>query len=157
MVEWEVWLIVAATLAIAEIATTGFFVLWFAAGAAVAAAAAALGVGIVGQLLVFLAVSGFLVVFTRPLVHRLVEKRRPAFRTNVDALVGKVGTVVRKVDPLDVSGQVKVQGEVWTAVTRGGPIPRGAMVVVERVDGVKLHVRPVEDRPETARSEAGRI
>lgn len=154
MVEWQIWLIVAAALAIAEIATTGFFVLWFAVGAVVAAAAAALGVGIVGQLLVFLAVSGVLVVFTRPLVHRLVEKRRPAFRTNVDALVGKVGTVVRKVDPLDVSGQVKVQGEVWTAVTRGGPIPRGAMVVVERVDGVKLHVRPVEDRPEAARPEA---
>ncbi len=146
MLAWQIWLVLGVLFAIGEIATSGFFLLWFAVGAAVSAVAAALGLGLLEQIVVFLAVSGVLVVFTRPVVHRLVEKRRPAYLTNVSALVGKVGTVVRKVDPLEVTGQVKVQGEVWTAVTSGASIPKGALVTVERVDGVKLHVKPVEDR-----------
>ncbi len=156
MLAWQIWLVLAVAFAVGELLTTGFFLLWFALGAAVSALAAALGLGLVWQIVVFLAVSGLLVLFTRPLVHRLVEKRRPAYQTNVSALVGKVGTVVRKVDPLDVGGQVRVQGEVWTAVTAGAPIPKGAMVVVERVDGVKLHVKPVADDRYPFESKAGR-
>jgi membrane protein implicated in regulation of membrane protease activity len=143
---WQAWLVLGVALAIGELVTGGFFLLWFAIGAVVGAAAAALGLGLVGQLLVFLSVSALLIAFTRPLVHRLIERRRPAYQTNANALVGKPGTVVRQVDPLEVSGQVKVGGEIWTAVTAGAPIPKGAMVIVERVDGVKLRVRPVEDR-----------
>lgn len=146
MLAWQIWLTLAVVFAIGELVTGGFFLLWFALGAAASALAAALGLALVGQLLVFLGASGLLILFTRPLVHRLVERRRPAYQTNVGALVGKVGTVVRKIDPLEVSGQVKIQGEIWTAVTAGAAIPEGATVVVESVDGVKLHVKPVEDR-----------
>lgn len=145
MLAWQIWLTLAVLFAVGEVVTTGFFLLWFAIGAVVTALGAALGLNLVGQVVAFLAISGLLVAFTRPLVHRLVERRRPAFKTNVDALAGKVGTVVRKVDPYEVGGQVKVQGEVWTAVTDGAPIPKGAMIVVERVEGVKLHVKPVPD------------
>lgn len=150
---WQIWLALAVLFLVGEILTAGFFLLWFAVGAAVSALSAALGLDLVWQVVVFLASSGVLVALTRPLVHRFVEKRRPAYATNAPALVGKVGTVVRKVEPLDVSGQVKVQGEIWTAITSGASIPRGAMVLVERVDGVKLHVRPVDDRlPDTGPS-----
>ncbi len=145
MLDWQLWLVLAVVLGVAEILTAGFFVLWFALGAVAAAAAAALGLEVVPQVVVFLAVSGLLVLFTRPVVQRVVEGRRPAYRTNVSALVGQVGTVVKEVRPLDPAGLVKVQGEVWTAVTRGGAIPEGAAVVVEAVDGVKVIVRPVED------------
>jgi membrane protein implicated in regulation of membrane protease activity len=147
LVEWQLWLVLAMVLGVAEIITTGFFVLWFAIGAGAAALAAALGADIVVQLVVFLAISGLLVIFTRPVVHRFVEGRRPAYRTNVSALVGKVGVVVREVEPLEVTGLVKVQGEIWTAVTDGASIPEGVAVVVERVDGVKLSVSPTRDLP----------
>lgn len=146
MLAWQLWLTLAVVFAIGEVVTTGFFLLWFAIGAAVSAVAAALGLGLVGQLTIFLAVSALLILFTRPLVHRMIEKRRPAYQTNVGALVGKIGTVVRRVDAMDVSGQVKIEGEVWTAFTAGAAIPEGALVLIDRVDGVKLHVRPVEDR-----------
>ena len=147
MVEWQLWLVLVMVLGVAEIITTGFFVLWFAIGAGAAALVAALGAGVVVQLVVFLAVSGILVVFTRPVVHRFVEGRRPAYQTNVSALVGQTGVVVREVTPLTVTGLIKVQGETWTAVTDGGSIPEGATVVVERVEGVKLAVSPAKDLP----------
>jgi len=146
LLAWQLWLTLAVLFAIGELVTGGFFLLWFSIGAVISALAAVFGLNLVGQIVAFLAISGLLVVFTRPLVHRFVERRRPAFKTNVDALSGKVGTVVRKVDPLEVGGLVKVQGEIWTAVTAGAPIPKGALVVVERVEGVKLHVQPVSDR-----------
>jgi len=145
LVEWQLWLVLALILGVAEILTTGFFVLWFAIGAVAGAVAAAFGGALLVQFVVFLAVSGVLVVFTRPVVQRFVERRRPAYRTNVSALQGQVGTVVREVKPLGVTGLVKVGGETWTAVTAGGPIPKGTTVVVEQVDGVKLYVRPAED------------
>ncbi len=145
MLAWQIWLTLAVIFAIGEVVTGGFFLLWFSIGAVVSALAAVLALNLVGQIIAFLAVSGVLVVFTRPLVHRFVERRRPALRTNIDALVGKVGTVVRTVDPLEVGGQVKVEGEIWTAVTAGASIPKGVMIVVERVEGVKLHVKPAPD------------
>lgn len=146
MLAWQLWLVLAVVLGIVEIVTSGFFVLWFALGAVASALAAALGADLIPQFVVFVVVSAVLVVFTRPLVQRLVERRRPAYRTNVSALEGRVGTVVSEVRPLEVTGLVKVGGEVWTAVTDGGSIPAGVTVVVDRVDGVKLYVRPAEDR-----------
>ncbi len=144
MLAWQIWLTLAVVFAIGEVVTGGFFLLWFSIGAVVAALAS-VWLGLLGQAVIFLAVSGLLVAFTRPLVHRFVEKRRPAYKTNADALVGKIGTVVRRVDSLEVGGQVKVQGEIWTAVTAGASLPKGAMVQVEHVEGVKLHVKPVSD------------
>lgn len=146
MLAWQMWLVVAVALGVLEIVTAGFFVLWFAIGAVAAAIAAALGAGLIPQLVVFLGVSAVLVLFTRPVVQRLVERKQPAYKTNASALEGKVGTVVNEVRPLEVTGLVKVGGEVWTAVTDGPPIPAGLTVVVQRIDGVKLHVRPAEDR-----------
>jgi membrane-bound serine protease (ClpP class) len=56
-------------------------------------------------------------------------------------LIGRVG-VVR--DPLDPKGTVQVAGELWTARIGDGepPIPRGALVEVVDMEGVRLRVRP---------------
>jgi len=68
---WLIWAIVAALLSVGEIFTPGLFFLGPVALAAVAAAIVALiGVGVVGQLLVFIIGSIATVALLRPIARR---------------------------------------------------------------------------------------
>jgi membrane protein implicated in regulation of membrane protease activity len=60
----------------------------------------------------------------------------------VDKVVGQRGVVVVRVAEHE-AGQVKVSDETWRAVpaSGAGPFDPGAVVTVERVDGVTLQVR----------------
>ena len=58
--------------------------------------------------------------------------------TGADAFVGAAGTALTDCKP---GGQVRVRGQIWTATCPEG-VDRGATVVVEAIDGVKLKVRP---------------
>lgn len=63
--------------------------------------------------------------------------------TNVDALIGKKGIVIKKITS-QKPGQVKVEGEVWRAVSDAAaaePLDEGAEVTVESVSGVTIQVK----------------
>jgi membrane-bound serine protease (ClpP class) len=62
--------------------------------------------------------------------------RRPP-TTGAVGMVGHVGIVKRTLDP---EGQVLVDGELWRAVTRDGPVPPGENVEIVSVDGLTLTV-----------------
>ena len=65
-------------------------------------------------------------------------------KTNVDAMVGKQGYVSVEIDNLNATGQVKLGAMEWTARSESGAvIPQGALVKVERIEGVKAIVSPV--------------
>ena len=63
-----------------------------------AAIAAGIGVGIVPQLLLFFGVSLVLLIFTRPVAMKLMNKNTE--KTNVDSLLGKTAVVIQKIDNL---------------------------------------------------------
>lgn len=142
MLPWQIWLLVAGACVLIEIGTPTFFIFWFGVGAACAALTAYLGLHIAVQMVVFISVSLALAASTRKFAKRVL--RGSDVRTNVDALIGKVGVVLEDIDdPLD-SGQVKVDGEVWTAVTTEGfTFKKGDRVAVLAVDGVKLVIQPL--------------
>lgn len=137
-----VWLGLMILFLIAEGATVSLVSLWFAAGAVVAMFAALLGAGIWLQTGLFLVVSGALLLMLRPIVRRyLVPKITP---TNVDSLVGATGLVTEAIDNVTASGQVKLGAMEWTArSTTGENIPQGALIRVDRIEGVKVYVTPV--------------
>lgn len=137
-----VWLGLVILFLIAEGATVSLVSLWFAAGAVVAMFAALLGAGIWLQTGLFLVVSGALLLMLRPIVRRyLVPKITP---TNVDSLVGATGLVTEAIDNVTASGQVKLGAMEWTArSTTGENIPQGALIRVDRIEGVKVYVTPV--------------
>jgi membrane-bound serine protease (ClpP class) len=60
-------------------------------------------------------------------------------RTGKAGMVGQVGIVRSDLNP---SGMVLVFGEHWSARAIDQPIPAGEHVTVERVDGLRLEVRP---------------
>ena len=112
MDEWVIWLIVAVVFAVGEIATLGFFLAPFAAGALGAALASAAGADTVVAGVVFLVLSAVLFGALRPVARR--HLRVPAqLRTGTAALVGQTATVLEAVS--EHGGTVRLQGEVWTA------------------------------------------
>lgn len=137
-----VWLGLVILFLIAEGATVSLVSLWFAAGAVVAMFAALLGAGAWLQTGLFLVVSGALLLMLRPIARRyLVPKITP---TNVDSLVGSTGLVTEAIDNVTASGQVKLGAMEWTArSTTGENIPQGTLIRVDRIEGVKVYVTPV--------------
>ena len=137
-----VWLGLVILFLIAEGATVSLVSLWFAAGAVVAMFAALLGAGIWLQTGLFLVVSGALLLMLRPIVRRYLVPKITA--TNVDSLVGATGLVTVAIDNVTASGQVKLGAMEWTArSTTGENIPQGALIRVDRIEGVKVFVTPV--------------
>ena len=111
---WVLWLIAAVILAVGEIATMGFFLAPFAAGALLAALVSGVGAGTVISLAVFLVVSIAALTMLRPLATS--HKRMPAqLRTGTAALVGRDATVVERIANNEGVGCVRIDGEVWTA------------------------------------------
>src|SRR5436189_3585252 len=94
---WVLWVILGAILVIAEIFTTGFVLLWFGIGALAAALAAFIGIDSLAlQFLIFAGISIALTAASRTIFINYFsrEKTGQSLRTGVDALPGKIGTVV---------------------------------------------------------------
>lgn len=142
--DWVMWLAVAAILAISEILTEGFFLAWFAIGAAVACVAALFGLSVAWQWGLFLVVSGVLVLFSRRFAERFTGKQPPGI--GADRYVGKIGVVLEEVDNLKNVGRVRIDKEEWRADSSTDDIiPVGIRVKVVGLDGTHLVVEPLEE------------
>ena len=100
------WLILLACFLVVEAITVGLTTIWFAGGALVAAIASGLGAGILIQWVLFLVISLVLLIFTRPLAVRYMNKGVP--KTNVNSLIGERAVVIQKINNLEQSGQVRI-------------------------------------------------
>ena len=139
-----IWLILMIGFVILEAACPIHLVsIWFAAGALVAAVAAMFSAEIWLQVVLFLVVSGGLLVALWPFVRKVLNPAHAA--TNLDSVIGAEGYITAPVDNLKATGQVKLGGMYWTARSTGGEnIPEGALVKVDRIEGVKVFVTPVK-------------
>ena len=138
-----IWLILTVVLLLVEAATVTVVSLWFAAGSLAAMAMALAGGGTWLQVLVFLVVSAAALTTLRPLVRKYLTPKLTA--TNIDSLIGTIGIVTAGIDNISASGQVKLNGMEWTArSTSGEPIGSGIKVRVDKIEGVKVFVSPVE-------------
>ena len=132
-------LVVLAILLVIEFLTLGLTTVWFAGGALVAFLVSLAGGPLWLQLLLFIAVSVVLLLFTRPLAVKYLNK--DVQKTNVDSIPGQKGIVTATIDNLKAEGQVTIQGMEWTARAKNGnTIEKGKVVRVTAVEGVKLIV-----------------
>ncbi len=116
---------------------------WFAVGALAATVASMLGGPIWLQVVLFIAVSAALLALMWPLVRKYLNPRITP--TNVDSIIGTAGHVTADIDNDGAHGQVKLGAMEWSArSTSGAPIPKGTLVRVDRVEGVKVFVTPTE-------------
>ena len=140
-----VWLVLMLVFLIAEGATAAMVSLWFVLGSLAALIASLLGGEVWLQFVVFFLVSAVSLALLRPLTRKFVNPRITS--TNVNALPGTKGLVSEAIDNVRGQGQVKLSGVVWTARSSDGqPIPEGALVRVDRIEGVKAFVSPVREQ-----------
>lgn len=139
-----IWLVVLILMIVAEVVTLGLSSIWFAGGALIALLAALLSLPVWIQILLFLAVSMALLLFTRPVAVKYFNKDR--IRTNVEGLIGRQAIVISEIDNLQGIGQVTVGGQEWSARSEedGILLAAGCVVRIVAVSGVKLIVREDE-------------
>ena len=149
---WVLWCILGAILIVAEIFTSGFVLLWFGIGALAAAFAGLIGIdSLVIQFMIFAVVSVGLTAASRTIFLNYFSRERTgqSLRSGVDALPGKVGTVVSSSKGALHEGAVKVFGSTWTAYPAPGeaPLEAGERVCVESVEGASIYVKRVDGEP----------
>ena len=147
------WAVLAATLIVAEMFTSGFVLLWFGIGALAAAFLGLLGVdSLFVQFMVFAVVSIGLTAASRTIFINYFsrEKTGGSLRSGVDALPGKIGTVVSSSKGALHEGAVKVFGSTWTAYPAPGepPLEAGERVCVDSVEGASIYVKRIGGDPE---------
>ena len=141
---WQIWLIIAGICFIIEIMTVGFLIFWFAIGALLAMVVSLFTDNIIIQTSVFVISSTILIFATKPFVKKFANNKN-AIQTNVYSTVGKTGIVTKDIDSIQALGQVKVGGEVWSAVGLNDiNIPQGTEVEIKEIKGVKAIVAPIQ-------------
>ena len=139
---WQVWLIAAGVFLILEIFTMGFLVFWLSIGCLLAMLISFVTDSIIIQTTVFVLSSGLLIFATKPLVKKFAEKDNT--KTNVYSLAGKKAIVIEDIDWTTGSGQIKFDGQVWSAKTKEQiNLPKGTEVEIESIEGVKAFVKPL--------------
>ena len=136
---WQLWLIVAGIFFILEMATVGFLIFWFGLGALLALISSLFTDNIIIQTSIFVLSSGLLVFLTRPFVNKFAKTDK--VETNAFSIIGKTGLVIKDIDPLNDVGQIKVDGEIWSAKSENEiPIEKGTQIEVCSISGVKAVV-----------------
>ena len=136
-----VWLALFILLIIAECATVGLVSIWFAGGSLIAMFLAMADVKPIWQVIVFLVVSLLLLILTRPIAMKHLNKKKT--KTNYQSVIGTVVRITETVDNFNQTGAAFADGKEWTVRTAedGIIIEKDAAAVVVAVEGVKLIVK----------------
>ncbi len=132
--DWLAWIGLAVVLGIIEVTTLDLVFAMLAVGALAGAGTGLVTDNVLLQVVVALVVSVGMLAVVRPVALR--HLRTPlAIRTGVAALVGVKGVVLEPVGAHE--GQVKLNGEVWSARSFDPQetIETGREVEVVRIDG----------------------
>ena len=140
---WQVWLIIAGLFFIGEIATVGFLIFWFGIGALIAMVVSLFTSNIIIQTTVFVISSTILIFATKPFVKKFADVKKT--NTNVYSIIGKKALVIKTIDPILSVGDIKLNGDVWTAESENNEvIEEGSEVEVLEIKGVKAIVKPIK-------------
>jgi len=146
-----IWVALVIVFAIIEGITLGLTTIWFALAALVLVFLSFLPIPLPYQILIFLAISAVLLIFTRPIALKKLKIGK--VKTNVDSLVGKHALVTKQVTEFD-RGEVKIDGQIWSARLEEGtvsPLIEGTKCEVVRIEGVQAVIcklKNIEDSTE---------
>lgn len=144
MIETYVWLGILIICIVIEAATLGLTAVWFAFGALITLFISFTSIGVWGQTFIFLLTSSCLLYFTRPISIKYLKIGHT--KTNYESLIGKKAIVIEDIDNYQGRGQVKVDGQIWSAKTEAKEvIEKDSKVMINEVVGVKLIVSKEEE------------
>jgi len=142
------WASAAIVLLVIEIATVGFFCLFFTIGAIFAAITAFFVSDVFIQMAVFVVTSLLALAFARPLLKKMLNiQEQPQQQSNTQALINQKVLILTPITRYD--GKVKVvhTGEIWTAYLdtnfEDADLQPNQEALIMAIDGAKLVVKPL--------------
>jgi membrane protein implicated in regulation of membrane protease activity len=137
---WLWWLIIIVILAIIEFSTVNLTTIWFITSGLVSLLISFITDNFYIQFGVFVILGVILLITTRPFLVKWLTPIRE--KTNLDRVVGMEGIVTEDILPNRI-GEVKVDGKKWSAKSEK-KLKVDEIVIVEKIEGVKLIVRKKE-------------
>jgi membrane protein implicated in regulation of membrane protease activity len=134
------WLGLFVIAFVLEIFTADMISIWFAIAAIPSFIIALAGGDIIFQSVSFVVFTLVLLLLTRPVVKKYLKTNE--IKTNVDAMVGMTGKVIKEITPND-TGRILIRALDWAAVSKE-VITVGEMARVLDVEGNKLIVEKIE-------------
>lgn len=139
---WAIWLILCGVFLLIEIFTVSFLMFWPGIGAFFAFIASILDFSFGVQIGVFAISTALMLIFMKPLVSKLFKTKDVPMNSN--AMLGKQAIVIKEIDNINSKGQVKVNGELWSALSIDNSIiEENSTVEIVSIDGVKLKVKKI--------------
>ena len=144
---WIAWLVLILVFATIEVFTLEMTFLMLALGSVAGLVSGLFGIPWYVQFVIAAVVAIALILALRPPLLRRLRRGGDPTLSNIDALIGADGQVLRTVT--SVGGQVRLQnGDIWTArlspITEQTDVPVGERVLVTGIDGATAVVVPVE-------------
>ncbi len=138
------WLGILVSAIIIEVMTAGLVSIWFVPAALVAMILAFFNVPLYLQIIVFLGLSLIFIILSRT-IWRKYTSVKPLEPTNTDVLIGQLAVVTETIDNVNAIGEVKINGQRWSARSEDGSIIEiGEKVKVLSIEGVKLICQKAE-------------
>ena len=139
-----IWIIIIVVAIIIEALTYNLTTTWFAIGGIFGWLIYLTGANLFVQIVVFLLVSILLLLFARPFAVNVLKIGK--VKTNADRLIGKAAIVLVEIDNNSNRGQIKVDGQIWSAKTKGqNKIKKNSNVIIQEIVGVKVVVDEYEE------------
>jgi len=137
------WVGVMIVCVVIESFTLTLTTIWFACGAFVTIFISMTPIPFRWQAFIFVVISGILLILTRPLLLKKMQKRRES-RTNVDAVIGLTVPVTKNITQFD-KGEVKCNGTYWPAESKDGKtLEAGTVCRIVSVRGNTVTVETLE-------------
>ncbi len=138
---WIFWLAAIVVLTILEVSTVNLVSVWFIVSACISLFLSFITDSFLIQFAVFVVLGIILMITTRPILCRIIKPKDE--KTNLDRVIGMEGIVTEDIKR-GVVGEVKVDGKKWSAIASKS-LKKDDLVIIEKIDGVKLVVRKKED------------
>lgn len=139
---WIIWLIASGIMLILEIFTVSFLLFFPGVAAFIVSIFAILGMPVEFQVIIFVFSTILMIAFIRPIITRLFKTKD--VKMNSNSVIGQKAIVIKTIDNIHKTGQVKVAGEIWSAISSDNEnIEVDSMIIIKAIDGVKLIVRKV--------------
>ncbi|HXY42793.1 MAG TPA: NfeD family protein [Acidimicrobiales bacterium] len=125
------WFLIAGVFLLAEFGHRAFYALFIALGAVVAAVLALAGVGVLVQIPAFVGAAVLGLFFLRPALVKAMSSGQYRLVSGMQGHVGHEAVVAEATGDVAHPGRIKIEGELWKAVSQDGkPIPAGTVVMI---------------------------
>ena len=111
---WTLWAVLAMGCLVMEMSSGDFYITCFGIGALCSLVASFVGVPFWAQVIVFALFSVLSIYFLRPHLVKMLDAEGKQRKSNVDAIIGRVGRVTETIKVGDY-GRMKLDGDDWKA------------------------------------------